>query len=1444
MNKKIISGFLVFVLTLISIMPQQVFADSQQPVSSFRVDDVYYVVGRNNITNVPILRPTIKLSWGEAPLGIDGHQATLYDLVAYNTTLNKQENLRFNNTTDVFTNRAVDVHNEMNLDTGSLYEFTIRPRHYHIVNGQAVLANEEGTPRKVYALTDLNVELVPTEDEITVIWDDIGISDVNYRIRYAVGDHSNQAVTALTNEINVSPTTSGVTAFYDPVDRRNKFQYTVSTNIYPGQIYSFAVEPLLDQYNGSTVYRNRQMPYIFTCSTNVGLTVTEDGNYVRLGWKIPSNFKVGQGSDDEYSLNEAILYEIIDGQARTVAVFPGKTAADLEYYRIPKPNSEAEYQIVLTYTAIGKLPITAESKKVPYVPGALRVRPTQPQVPKAISQRILEDLMQDDEYKNDANKLRLKLATDYLLTGDTLPDNIYQLLNSDKTFRVNGTNTIQFVFEPFKRKDIQEGSPTYNQIITDTNVYYDIKVVTDLYDLPAAEKVVNRMSINTNNTDQVIRNSKNEIIGYRVNLSQYFSSNQSGLQNLVPGRLYYVSIEAYKEWGEEELRSKANIIPIYIDYDGNIYSPPTIVKPPLKVRLDEMTQTSITFEWKENWWEVIAVDGTKNPELAEWTTEVWVDQNGGIHTEYVEGATHYPIYESEYQVQRLKQRLPGVELISREIDLGKDPFNVSDVQYKLYTIPYDNVKNVITDQYNLIDYIMDMMKKDQSGIEPIDWKNITPTRDPASKDILVHTERGLLPNTQYLMLLLPYRVDLNGEELHALFPTPIISVTDSLPSDVNPDPTVPNLIPVDTTDITATVKWKFNTDFTYELRYSNTEDVNNAEVVPLNLPEKTDPNYPVNGDFYEQTVKDLFPNTQYYFWIRATSNNKTSAWSNSVILKTQDIAEPLPPKGVGLGSLESLRPFGYNEAQGETFLTLEWLLDPDDNPELYQDARVKKSFVYIVEIADNSRFIDPLYVELTDGQGDILPANVEKLRRNLIKINDLTPNRRYYFRLKTRVILTGPNGELLTKQSANYSSIVALLTMPSSREYDGQASDHMIILPSEYYETIYNRQNTSLTHRFRYDGVDADGGFDEFIAEQLINTLIKNNVYTYTVDIKAYDNKPITKRRVEIPYRLWSAFRDRGIDLKIVTDKATIIIPSDALNSHLNRQVNQLAERPNIVIEIEDKSTSLSLGNSGQTQLPVLLPQNIGIQLTTTKGNLSLSSTDKPINLQLKTNNRYSVYNKPLEVAYWNQSQYEWEIKKSTYNNYAGELNLQTNQLGLYYSYLTQYTNIVSTPIANTNSHWATSFRDDVLSQINLSGNFSNLDAKVSKNEYLNIMNGLLEGNRSIDMRASLNETTRNRLVKSRIALNTNNLEGEIVRQEAIAMTIKTLQNIQGRPLTTSNESTNAVNQLQGIDSSYRADIATAYSQGFISNLNQMRPNDKLTYGEMFVLLKQLLDLR
>jgi len=1444
----------------------QVWANVQLPVESFDIDNVHFVIGENIVTGEPILNPTMTVSWTDPDQwanDVNIHTPEYYELIVKNKTLGTSNTIKINDGTEAFTNKTLAIHNAINLKTGSFYELTIQPYHRHVVTNNGVqtyqLAPSAQEPEKAFAVTDLQVELISNEDSIQVVWDDLGVAEFEYRIVYAIGDFTSRTKQDLLDNAEgiitgITKFSDDVEAFYDPVEKRDKLSYTLNESIYPGQVYSIMVEPVAEYYEGETIIRNRNYPFIRSISTNVQLSLVEEGDYIRLQWEIPASFKVGQ-EQNEYALVEAVLMEYKEGRGRNLVIFDGDAAA-VGYYRIQKPIWETAYELKLTYKAVdntSKPDIEPISNRLSYVPSEFLIQPTKPYVPKVISQKIIDGLKET----HTPAEIHQILIDDYLIPGYSYNGSVDDVIDKNVTFHIDKNNrSINYVWEAFKRMDVDVTSSTYGQRISDTNVYYDVWITDALGTLAYATPILDHVRYNSSTDSHVILDGENKIIGYKQQFNFYYDTKKKEVIEIVPNNIYYIKVQAKKVTAQGTLVSEPTISTIYYTYDGDAYEPPTIAKPPLEVKELETTEKEITLRWKESWYEVISPDAVGGDILVNWQHEMWVDAAGTIHNEAVDNAEYFPIYEGEAQIQRFKDYLATFPnpptIVSRKVDLGRDNFGVSDVKYKFLKIMYQSVLDTIKERqtvdpsFSFKDYYTELIRKDKDGTGTLPWYNIVPYTDRDDSSFFAHKEEGLVENTSYLFILYPYRELFNGEVLYAHYPTPIVVSTAPEGIHVTPNPTVPSLYVTDHTDTTVTATWKYNTDFEYELMYARVEDIDEAKAIPIVLPEnQLDPLYPRDGAYYNVVVKDLFPLTTYYFWVRAKKKDKSGAsqWSNPANIQTKDAEVPPAPRGLGLAPKLRIEKYGYTQNVTEEHLIIEWIKNNGDIP-TETASKVEKKYTYIVELADNPKFIDPEYVESAGGSDDQVPSDVEILEKTIVKFGALIPNRYYYVRVKSRLTIKGSEeGQLIKKESAHYSPTIKILTLSTGSEYDGYNDLALSVLPKENYELIYDEGAKILTYRFREGKKDSQGNADNHVEQRLISKLIQEQQQTYVIDLDGFKNKVIKKRQVILPYRIMEAFNTYHITLKVLADDMVLQLPVAGIMDAVTAQVQAYGTAPQVKIDIQTLAASQVKSDMRIKGLKTLAtPKKVMVQIISDRKAEVLGYTNQPMTIGLKTTSRYALYNKETAV-YIKNAQANWVKNKTCqYNQQSGRMVFDTWDIGSYGVYLVERSTAV-TGSNQTPNHWSEKYRQAVYKQVGVKGiaNY-NPEKAVTGQALLQAVYGLVAKVDSIDLSNHLSNQQMTTLERSGLKQGVGQQDLKVSREAAISLFVRSYELLKGKALPLSTKVVQQIQINNQINARYKKAIGQAKGIGLIHDLETLRPKDTLTYGEFFTLWSKVME--
>ncbi|RRD94465.1 fibronectin type III domain-containing protein [Clostridiales bacterium COT073_COT-073] len=1452
-GKRILALLLAFIL-LLSV---EVKANIQLPVVSAEIDNVFYRLGKDLITGERLIRPTIHFKWEDpaawAPGTGPGFDQQADNPEGYRITL---ENMSLNRTQyfqlpyTVIGAHETEIADNINLATGSLYKVSVRPYHNHInlLNGQVHPAPYAGPDPFAYAITDLDVKLESTDDSITVIWDDLGKQDFTYRIVYALGDYSNQGATQTfyNNKegevIGLTSNSPDVVRFYDTASRRSKLKYVLKEKIYPGQIYSVMIEPTVENYEGERVIRNRNYPLIHSVSTNIRLNYAEEGEYLRLYWKIPASFEVGKDKD-KYSLTEARLVEIKDDNEKNIAIFYGEAGA-VNYYLINKPKSDMKYQLKLTYKSVSggsKPPIMALSNILLYSPSELRITPTKPVIPKLTTQALL------DEWKLTLtpDEIKMKLADEgYLLNSYTYAGDLAEIFNQNVVFhRKQDNNVINLVWSAFRRKDIDASSPTYNKIIADLNTYYDIFITDDYNALSEIPEVEKDLRFEPSSTNEFIYNSNGDIIGFHRLFNKYFDKESQQFTPFKPNKIYYIKVVAKKKIGTEEYKSDPTIVSFYYDALG-IYAPPVMTKPPLRELFERTTKESVTIGWKEKWYEVVNVKPLDNPPLGKWFPVAWVKGDEVFDAE-VDGAVKYELYKSEKELKRFLKAVAGnskYKFIHRMIDMGANSYADSTIKYKFTKLPYADVlaeiekKKAVNPLYGFQEYFDELIIQDKKDIQPLNWVVIDPARNVEDQEELLHQENGLKANTAYMFVLYPYRAMKDGTEIYAHFPTPILVSTKPEPDVVEPDPTVPKLFVVGASDTSIRIAWNYNKDFTYRIKYSETLDDKKEIEVPVVVSEDpTDPNYPTNGDFFYLDVTGLFPDTSYNFYIQAinTTTQKTSDWSNAVIGRTTPILPPPAPPGFGIASQQDMLRYKYERPVSKDYFAVQWMKLNEDNEANANDKGLSKKYEYILEIADNEGFIDPIIIN-TSGSA---AKDIEILEKTLVKINGLVPGKTYYARAKTRLTVSSGSKKLVI-DSLEYTNVVRITTGLDGSEYDGDKDPNLEILPDRDYELIYNEKDKSLTFRFRYDQKGKDGKADNRVDQRLINELIKKGTYTYTSNLSKFKNKEVRIRRVEMPYPVYEAFLKHKVNLNVLAGEAELTMPMTALEKEVSRQKHSFGAKPKIRLELAETS-ALPIKAEAANLRSITPEQALAVTIESDKQKTKLAFLAAAVEIGLSPVDRSEVYNKQ-PIAYLQNANKEERTIDGSYDKAKNRYFFKTMDLGKYGLY--SGTNaLVGQPDIPQLNHWSEVYRVKVAAHMA----FKNLgyyqpDNRITGQAFYNGLYAGVKNEQTIDFNGSISGEKKRTLVNSGLMPGNVNYDRQVTRMEAFVAFVRAYEMIQDTYLAYDKNRVAAMASSQGVSSEQAITLLKAESAGLLTNSWQAAPNRELSYGEYFTLLSKV----
>lgn len=1421
MRKRIIALITTLVLC-ISLLPYEVFANMQSPIGGISDNSII-----GHVIEMKETKPKVELRfvWPElssipdnsAIDGKESHEPTHYQVNIDEYPSGKK--FKYPSRPGTLTELGISKNNTLNkgieikgLDNGRLYKMSITPSHRHGYKGKDENIIYKDAPETggiepyEFVLTDFDTRMEGVGGAIEVTWEDSGYKDMEYEIGYIQGDYAGKSLPSIRNNnkghsiqtITSEDIEKNKESYKDPKTGRNRFKYTITNNIATGQMYSAYVLSKSTTIDGKTVLQNTNTPKVVTATTEIGLEVDSLGqDKIRLKWD--TKFIRLPVGGHELTKAEIMEYNVGETSGRTIATLYGEAGAGIGYYEYREPKEKAEYQIIFTYThktTNNILTPIPQSVRVLYVPGELIAKPATPKIPEPIGPNT-----------------KVKNKADFLLPGDN--NEINELWKSDHTFHANMVTppNLNLVWSAYK---------------SDLSLLYDIWITDDIAIVEQeVAPIIGNLSFNNGQNSQglIYNKEKTDVIGFRHILEEYYNSDMERLP-IVPNKAYYIKIVAKKQYAGKLEPSIPAIVTIIFDSDGEVFAPPMISKPPLALDPKNVGTTSITIEWPETWYEIMAKDPSSFPveeqeKAKEWNAKVYTTESSISFIN--KGGMQDHVLKGKQDIDALKNILGGAanyekKFIDRSVSLGEN------IQYEYKYILYEDILtdllayNKTTSKTKDIEEYIEMLMRGELDSNPDHvWMPITPTtvKDGENISWRKYKQEGLEKNTSYIFFVRPYRYDDDGKKLQTSLPTWIIGTT--LPDGGMDEgiPTVPRLSLSDKGDSYISVKWKYNSAFDYEIRYSRLEDPETAIVWPFEInTDIDDPNYQEHGKYAEVTINGLFPETRYNIWIRAKqkSGKKISNWSNPVTPTTDGLKAPTSPSGLGVASYNSILEAGKDfKAVDTNHITVEWeRVGPDkDLDNLDQgNQRVQKEYKYTIELADNPEFIDVKKITVDKNSVGKKEGSAEVLSENMVYFGELIANRPYYVRAKTILIAKDMESNREIIKESDYTSFIRIITKPSQEEYDGGDRENEVIYPDKIEET--------------YDG--DTWTYEILDTQKVIDEMLKENKFRYVVPVQKYrDRRDPTFRVIKIPQPVIRALINRGMELEIRTNILTIQIPSKALEAHMIE-----ATADGMVQLVFETLNPKDPHNKGMGYEYGLLskPERMSISVKGPKGIKTLNTVDSLLKVKINMPNQSDYESRNLGGYTFDVLDGVWKRSNHQFDKVNMQLTYTSGAIGTYVVY--EKTRVPAVYEYMTYSMTNVAKKHDIVGL----GTIYIPTRSVTGSEYINIMLGIAEKRNQIKPNIWPTAEEIARAKNSGIYMGQPN--SMLTEEAAISGVVKLYELVNGvsvRPQTSMD--------LRTVSRNYRDNIQKAYTLGLISNIN---PTQSMTYAELFSLIEQVID--
>ncbi|WP_317367298.1 hypothetical protein [uncultured Tyzzerella sp.] len=1407
-------SFLMSVVMLIGVMPLSIMASPQKNVN------ITNIVSEDNKV-APAY--SFKIDWTNPAnweLGTGENPPTKAKIKRTNVSLNDSS---IHKAEEADVDKKTVTVNEDKLEYGSIYEYEILPYHTH--------KKDDGTTQNIYPpytpegsalfMTDIRVNakgyvydskkgaLEVTFDNPTYKGKDVF---TGYNIYYQDGSNPTQ----FNNNVQVDIKSPELIRSKDPNTGVDRITYTiVSEKITPSTIYSVKVEPI---YNGqeirtSTIPRvmidnksriigfNKKNKYIVNNAyVSIPLYIYQDGkDHLLLEWIGVENLISKPG----VKINKI---EILSGPTKdqinnVLGTIYGDSAKNINYLRISKPSTLTYYKIkvclVNDKNTDNTCDTVVESDVNWYDPSIVNVTPNKPVI-----------------------------YPEYILE--------------------NNSPIIDLYWDTFTRPAYnEEEKPLEDEtgFFVDTNVVYDVWVTDNLKNLDKVSlpKIMDRVSAKELEIT-TIPNVKNKVFHNKI--TEYVTTSIDGSFIKKPideNKVYYIKIIARKPISEEsDLSSMPAISQIYVPPMGDISTPKSLSKPPLRVKKDEngndvITKNEITIQWNTKWLEVYDVD------TETWYSSAAINKDGKlVYGKDIKDTDKIIEFYDKETIEDAKKAFSDAgasvdSLLFRTMDLHS-----KNIEYEMIVLPFDEIE-----QSGGYEKYIENLLQSNSDL----WKKIGPTfTEEKYAEYLIS---NLKENTMYAILLRPYRILTDGRK--DAYPTYILATTLPEDTEIEITPVIPRLYEVGKTDISIEVEWeKTSNKVVYELavdeimkddpsqasKIISSEDIKNGSI-PYNKED--------GREFLKYNIKPLFPDTGYYIWIRAIveGTDKASDWSTPIYVKTNPISKPQPPSGFGLASEKSVATYNASNKKEykpitDKYLILEWLRDPED---YLEDPK-----------AENKDTAEPL-----------LDPNIKKTY--MVKFNELIANRYYYTRAKTKVYVSkGQEGEI----EKLYSYIVEIsinsdfkdsiqieiptiepkgdrvLTAESdwtdtykyrtsfstdgTGDYDGNIIDDLYPLPTEDFEIVYDHITKTLTYRLRSNKTDLNGNADNLVDQRFITKLINNKVFDYNIDLTKHKGYEIKNRRVELPYSIISAFDQRKISFSITTGGTRFKLNPAFLNTSEVKKVGKLSTNAMVTIDIMQNPDNLPVLN--HNQIYATTPEYIKIGLSNNGVYTPLTFTGSNMDIMLKLKNRSLTLDTSVG-AYRNINNNVWERIVSSYSIQTGIHTVKTNRLGKY----TTISNGVNQTNINANNDL--SLMTSINSKIVFTDlNNLNMKSPISVVQFNNIVAGIASDKREISINGGLSDKDYQSLQRSGMLL-----QGSVVGREAGINSLVKLYEMKTKAKyeAISNINTTPYKDIKNANKVYQANLIKAGDIGFYKDSKNANPKNVMTIEEMFYMVDIIL---